>query len=196
MIEGKESWGTYHISSNLENFEVARSNFFTFVVENIDDLVRSDFALVDPDESDIIRNGQEVIKLSVAKSSVPHFTIDPIEIRRGNSVVKYAGNPSFDAGSLECQDFVGIGTKDVLMAWQALAYDVVNDRGGRAARYKKNCTLVEQAQDGEEIRHWELIGCWISAISEDDFDVTADGERRISCTIQFDRAIMHRPDEA
>lgn len=194
MIAGTESWGTYHINSNLANYEVARSNFFTFIAEGINDLVRSDFSLEEPTEEDIIQDGQEVIKLSVTKSSIPHFSIEPISIRRGNSVVKFAGNPTFESGSLECQDFVGLDTKSVLMAWQALAYDVVNDRGGRAANYKKNCTLVEYTQDGQEIREWELIGCWISGITEDDFDVTADGDRKIGCTIEFDRAVMHLPD--
>jgi hypothetical protein len=194
MAEVNESWGTYHISSNIANYELARSNYFTFIVENLGTLVRSDFGLVDPTEQDVITNGQEVIKLSVSKASVPHFSIAPIEMRRGNSVVKYAGNPTFDAGTLECQDFVGIDTKSTLMAWQALAYDVVNDKGGRAINYKKNCTLVEYDQAGNEIRHWDLIGCWISNITEDEFDVSADGDRKISCELQFDRSIMHLPD--
>jgi hypothetical protein len=194
MAEVNESWGTYHISSNISNYEVARSNFFTFIVEDLGDLVRPDFNLVTPGEQDILPNGQEVIKLSVSKLSIPHFSIAPIEIRRGNSVVKYAGNPSFDAGTLECQDFVGIDTKSYLMAWQNLAYNVVTDKGGYAKDYKHNCTLVERDQTGKEIRHWEMIGCWISEISEDEFDVTADGDRKISCQIVYDRAIMHMPD--
>ena len=194
MAEVNESWGTYHISSNISNYELARSNFFTFIVEGLGDLVRSDFNLIEPDESDLITNGQEVIKLSVTKASVPHFSIEPIPMRRGNSIVKYAGNPSFDAGTLEVQDFVGVDTKSVLMAWQNLAYNVVSDKGGRASEYKKNCTLVEKDQTGKEIRHWEMIGCWISAITEEDFDVNADGDRKISCTVQYDRAIMHMPD--
>ena len=194
MPEVVDSWGTYHISSNISNYEVARSNFFTFIAEDLGDLVRPDFNLVEPEASDLITNGQEVIKLSVTKASVPHFSIAPIEMRRGNSVVKYAGNPTFDAGTLECQDFVGLDTKSTLMAWQNKAYNVVTDKGGRAKDYKKNCTLVEYDQTGNEVRHWELIGCWISAITEDDFDVTQDGDRKISCQVVYDRAIMHMPD--
>lgn len=189
-----ENWGSYHISANPENYDIARSNFFTFIVEDLGDLVRSDFNLEEPEDSDIIKNGQEVIKLSVDKSSIPHFAITPIEIRRMNSVIKYAGLPTFDAGTLSAQDYVGLDTKSVLMAWQALAYDVINDVGGRAENYKKNCTLVEYTQDRKEIRHWDLIGCWISDINEDDMDVAADGDRKISCTLIYDRAIMHLPD--
>ena len=193
-VAGTESWGTYHINANLAEYEIARSNFFTLIVEVLNDLVKSDFALEEVTEDDIIQDAQEIIKLSVTKSSVPHFAISPIEIRRSNSVTKYAGNPTFDAGTIEVQDYIGLDTKSVLMAWQAQAYDVVNDRGGRASNYKHNCTLVELTQDGQEIREWELIGCWISDITEDEFDLTADGDRKISATIQYDRAVMHLPD--
>lgn len=192
MIEGKNTNGTYHINSDLEHYEVARSNFFTFIVEGLDGLVKSDFNLVTPSKKDIITGGQEIIKLSVTKASVPHFSIDPISIRRGNSVVKFAGNPTFDSGSIEVQDFVGLDVKSVLMAWQALAYDVVNDKGGRAKDYKKNCSLIEYTQDYEEIRRWDLVGCWVSDLKEDDFDMSADGDRKISITIQYDRAVMHK----
>lgn len=192
---GQLNWGSYHISSNLKDYEVARSNFFTLVVHDLDGIVRSDFGEVEPQEADRINNAQEVLKLSVTKASVPHFDIDVIEVRRGNSVIKYAGLPKFDAGSVEVQDYVGLRTKDALMAWQAAAYDVVNDFGGRAVNYKKNCTLYEYTQDFEEIRHWELIGCFITGITEDDFDVAGDGDRKLSATIQYDRAIMHLPDD-
>lgn len=86
-------------------------------------------------------------------------------------------------------------TKAVLMAWQALAYDVINDTGGRAIDYKKNCTLIEMDQAKHEINRWDLIGCWISDIKEEDFDVNADGERKLNVTIQYDRAIMHNTYE-
>lgn len=196
MTEGKNNFGTYHISSDLANYEVARSNFFTLIVNDIDSLVKSDFALENPTANDKITGGQEVIKLSVTKAFVPHFSNDVISVRRGNSVIKYAGNPTFEDGDIEVQDFVGINTKSVLMAWQALGYDVINDRGGRAADYKKNCTLVEYTQDYKEIRHWELIGCWISKLTEDSFDMSNGDDRKITATISYDRAIMHEPDEA
>ena len=188
-----EKLGTYHISSNPADYELARSNFFTFIVDDIETLVRSDFGLEEPEESDFLRGGQEALKLSVNKSSIPHFDIGVIEMRRCNSVIKYAGNPTFPEGSLQVQDFVGLKVKSILMAWQALAYDVVNDKGGRAADYKKKCTLIEYTHDHEKIREWELVGCWISSIKEDEYDVSSDSDRKIDCVVQYDRAIMHDP---
>lgn len=186
-----ENDGISHIS-NLENYEPARSNYFTLLIDNIEGLVRSDFNGSEVNEgTDVIKGGQSALKLAVNKASVPHFAINPIEIRRGNSVVKFAGNPQFPEGSIEVEDFVGLHVKDILMAWQAQAYDVVNDRGGRAVDYKKRCVLQERTQDYTLVREWEIIGAWISDITEDDFDISADGDRKITCKIQYDRAIMH-----
>ena len=55
--------------------------------------------------------------------------------------------------------------------------------------YKKNCTLIEYTQDYEQIRQWELRGCWISSLSEDPFDKESDGKRQITVKIEYDKAI-------
>ena len=39
------------------------------------------------------------------------------------------------------------------------------------------------------LRTWTLIGCWISDITEGDFDASSHDERTLDATIQFDRAI-------
>ena len=204
--------GTYHISSDIQNYESARSNFFTLLVEDLDDLLYPEFSYTGENQNNEYvtrrtgRTGQEVIKLSVNKMFVPHFSLGQIEVRRGNSIVKFTDVPSWDAGTIELQDFVGLETKNVLMAWQALAYDVVSDTQGRAGDwvdeegvthrgYKRNCTLIEYTPDFHQIRYWKLIGCWISNITESNFDVEGTGARSISATLQYDRAIMHMPDE-
>lgn len=184
----------YHISNNLESYEHARSGFFEFIVHDIDNLIKSDFSLEEPEASDIYTKGQDVIRLTVVQSAVPHFSVDVITTRRGNAVVNFAGVPTFDDGSLVCEDYVGLGTKNIIMAWQSLTYDVVNDKGGRAANYKKNCELIEYTQDYQKIRSWDLIGCFITGIQEDAFDKNNDGERKITVSIKYDRAIMHADD--
>lgn len=212
-LNDKNKLGTYHISSDLQNYESARSNFFALLVEDLDDLLYPEFSNTGENADNeyvakrgLKRSGQEVIKLSVNKMFVPHFTLGVIEVKRGNSVVKFTDTPSWDSGTIELQDFVGLETKNVLMAWQALAYDVVSDTQGRAADwvdndgvahrgYKRKATLVEYSPDFQQIRYWDLIGCWISAISESNFEVDGSGARAITCTLQYDRAIMHQPDE-
>ena len=93
-------------------------------------------------------------------------------------------------GSIVVDDVVGVDTKSILMAWQALAYNVYTRKGGRMKDYKKDCTLIEYTQDFKQIRSWELYGCWISELQEGDFDKTNDDKRQITASIQYDRAEM------
>ncbi len=151
------SLAAQHISTNLRNYEAARSGFFTFIVDDIDNIIRADYVGDRTDEDSIgkssrIEKAQESLKLNVTSASVPHFSLEILQYKRGNDIVKFAGTPTFDAGSISVDDVVGLDTKSILMAWQALAYDVKTRRGGRMVDYKKNCTLVEYTQDFQQIR--------------------------------------------
>ena len=194
------SLAAQHITSEslISLYEAARSGFFTFIVDDLDGIKRAD-------SDKTIDHAQEYLKLNVTKSSVPHFSLEALEYKRGNDTIKFAGVPSFEAGSLTIDDVVGLDTKSILMAWQALAYDVKTRKGGRMGDwldadgilhkgYKKNCVLAEYTQDYELIRSWTLYGCWISELSEDDFDKESDGKRAITATIQYDRAEMEMPN--
>ena len=189
------SLSAQHISTNLANYEAARTGFFSLIVDDIDNIVKARYS-GDPkaaSTSDNIARAQEPLKLNVTKAPVPHFSLATLEYRRGNDVVKFAGVPTYDAGDITVDDVVGMDTKSILMAWQALAYNVHSRKGGRMKDYKKNCTLIEYTQDFEQVRSWTLYGCWISKINEGDFDKENDGKRQITATIENDRAEMELP---
>ena len=190
------SLSAQHISTNLANYEAARTGFFSLIVDNIDNIVRAsytgDHAVAT--SSDKIVQAQEILKLNVVKAKIPHFTLNALEFRRGNDVVKFAGVPTFESGSIVVDDIVGLDTKSIVMAWQGLAYNVHTRKGGRMKDYKRDCTLSEYTQDFELIRSWKLHGCWVSQISEGDFDKESGGDKRqITATIEYDRAEMIMP---
>lgn len=200
MANYDASLSAQHISTNLRNYEAARSGFFTFIVNDLDNIIRADYSGDRSNETSIgkssrIANAQESLKLSVTSASVPHFSLEVLQYKRGNDTIKFAGTPTYDAGSISVDDVVGLDTKSILMAWQALAYDVKTRRGGRMADYKRDCTLVEYTQDFQQIRSWKLYGCWISDIGDEAFDKESDGKRKLTATIQYDRAEMIIPDE-
>lgn len=187
------SLSAQHISTNLANYEAARTGFFSLIIDDIDNIVSAAYS-GDPREaaaSDKIARAQETLKLNVIKAPVPHFSLKAEEYRRGNDVVKFAGVPTFDSGDITVDDVVGMDTKSILMAWQALAYNVYTRKGGRMKDYKKNATLIEYTQDFEQVRSWTLYGCWISSISEGEFDKENDGKRQITAKIEYDRAEMN-----
>lgn len=187
------SLSAQHISTNLANYEAARTGFFSLIVDDIDNIVSAAFSgdRAAATDNDKIARAQETLKLNVIKAPVPHFTLQPLEYKRGNDTVKFAGVPEFQTGSITVDDVVGLDTKSILMAWQALAYNVYTRKGGRMKDYKKNATLIEYTQDFEQVRSWTLYGCWISGISEGEFDKENDGKRQITADIQYDRAEMN-----
>ena len=134
-----ENMGTYHLASNPALYEPARTNNFEFLVMDIDSLLRAGVKEELATESDYITNGQEVLRCSVLSSSVPHFTMSSIDVKRGNNTMHFAGTPTFDNHNLVLNDYMGARTKSVLLAWQALAYDVRTERVNRATVYKKTC---------------------------------------------------------
>ena len=193
-----QSLNTLHISENLAAYEAARNSFFVFYVDpsQLTNLYSPDF---DPDSGEAtVEDGtrfdgqmaSDALRLNVLKSSVPNFTIETHEYRRGNDVVKFAGVPTFKDGSITVDDVVGLRTKDMLYAWQYLAYNPITRKGGRMKDYKKTCTLIEYTQDYEQIRYWTLYGCFVTGIDEGEFDRENDGKRQMTVAISYDRAIM------
>lgn len=178
--------GAYHFSANKELYEIQRGNNFDFVISADLNGMRAYGS-----DSKYFPNAQEYLRLSVSASSVPHFSQNVIEVRRGNTSVKYAGVLSWPEGSLEVYDFIGVETKDILMAWQAKAGNPLYQTVGLQSEYKYDADLIEYTPDYSKIvRIWKLDGCWISNLDEDQYSVDASGARKIRATIQYDRAYV------
>ena len=197
FIENKDASGlgltAAHISANPSMYEAARSSFFTLTIYGLENLSRAAYGAK---KDEVIAgegyDAQSSLTLSVTEAAVPHFSLGQLEYRRGNEVVKFAGLPTFDENEIKLDDILGLETKNILMAWQGLAYNTKTRKGGRMADYKKTATLCEYTQDYELIRSWTLYGCWISKISEDNFNKASgnDDKRSLSATLQYDRAEM------
>lgn len=158
MADINKALSTYHLSTGVERtFQPAKGNFFEFIIEDLGDLLKPGVEENLAEDQDYIINGQEIIRLTVHETTIPHFQLGTLSIRRGNSVVKYAGVPTFEAGSLVCTDMIGAQSKAILEAWQNLAYNVLTDKGGRAYTtdgrgYKRNATLIEYTSDHVRVR--------------------------------------------
>ena len=180
-------FGAYHLADNPDQYEIQRDNNFEFIVTGIDNIKRAD-------SDAVISNAQDVLKFSVVSASIPMFSQEPIQIRRGNSVIKAAGVPTFNDGQIVINDYIGADGKSVLMAWQNLSYDVRKETIGRMADYKKLCYLVERSIDCKIVRTWTLFGCWVQGLSESEFTNENSAKKTITATIAFDKAYMELPD--
>ena len=184
---------TYHLANNPQAYQPVRTNNFRFLVQGLDNLLR--VGGNEDNKNDYITNAQEVIEYSVISFDAPHFKQTPLEVRRGNSKVYYAGVPEFSAGQLKINDFAGANGKSVLEAWQNLSYDVYNDTVATSDKYKMDAIVLEYLPDDTLVRYWELKGCWVSGLSEDGWDNNNSSIKTVTATIQYDRAIPHWPDE-
>lgn len=188
--------GTYHLADNPKLYEPARTNNFEFIVVGLDRLLKAGVDAETAGENDYLTNAQDVIRFSISETSVPHFALNVIEVKRGNTTMKFAGTPSFDAGTLKFNDYMGAQTKDYILAWKALAYDVRTEKIQLASNYKIDCYLKEYTPDYSRVlRTWEMKGCWVSDCSEDSFSSDSDDKRQVTVTLQYDRAIPVYDDE-
>lgn len=194
-----ESLNTRNISTNLANYEAARSNFFVFIIYDLDNLPNINYTgeLVDVTDRNTIKNASDYIRLNVVKCDIKDFSVEKLTYRRGNDVVNFAGSPTWESGSITVDDVVGLDTKSILTAWKYLTYNPHTRKGGRMKDYKKNCDLIEYTQDYEKIRTYHLEGCFITDTTNDPYDKEGTGDKRqITATIVYDRAVMELPEEA
>lgn len=184
-----EQLGTYHLANNPQLYEIQRPNSFQFLIPNLGTLLRA--GAIGYENNAYITNGDDIIRVSCHASGVPHFSQSTIEVKRFNSTLKYAGTPKFDDLTIKLHDYIGAETKEALMAWQNLSYNIRTEKVGSldVTNYKRDCYLQEYTSDTRLVRQWIIRGAWISSISEDDYDWYNGDERHgITATITYDRA--------
>lgn len=174
--------GTYYLTDNPKHYEIQRGNNFVFYVNGLS----KSFNIVNNKYAE--ENADDVLKLSVNKASIPHFKQNAITVKRGNNTMKFAGAPEFNAGDIQLNDYIGAGTKDVLLAWQSKSYDVRTEKVGLASDYKRDAYLLEYTPDYQLVRTWKLMGCWISGLSEDPYSHDSADKHQITATIEYDKA--------
>lgn len=116
--KSKDALGTYHIAQHPELYTPARSNVFVFMPIFTEDLLKDGVLKASATSSDYIskEQAQEVLRLSVDASAVPNPTQNVVEVKRGNTTIKFAGAWTFGEGSFKFNDYVGADTKSALYA--------------------------------------------------------------------------------
>lgn len=188
LHEQGDKLGTYYLTDNPQYYEIQRTNTFKFYVKGLSGMLSI------PNNEYAQTNAEDVLTISVNKAKVPHFTTSPITVKRGNNTIKFAGAPEFGAGEIELNDYIGAGTKDILLAWQAQVYDVRTEKVGLATDYKKDAYLLEYTPDFQLVRTWKLFGCWISGLSEGEYSHDSADKRSITATIEYDKAWIDMSD--
>lgn len=112
----KTQFGAYHLGDQPELYEVQRDNNFQFIVTGVDNILRAGASEDDTDPASIFTKTQETLQYSVVSVSIPNFSQEALSVTRGNSIIKAAGRPTFNDGTLVVNDYIGADTKSALMA--------------------------------------------------------------------------------
>ena len=188
-----EEHGAYYLADNPNLYEIQRSNNYELIITDIDNIVKAGYLGTESNAK--IANAQEVLRLSCKNCPVPHFSQNVIEVKRGNTTLRYAGTPNYETGSIQFYDYIGAQTKDVLMAWQNLSYNYRTEKVGLVQDYKKDCYLIEYSPDYQVVRKWVLKGCWINSISEDAFESDSNNAHLVSGSITYDYSYIDTSED-
>jgi len=134
--------------------------------------------------------GDDILRLSVSKASLPSGSNEEIELKYGNERVWIAGQANWEASTLEIRDTLDAGTAEILWNWRRQVYDEETGAIGRAATYKRVGSLFLLAPDGSDYREWQLIGCWPQSLKMGDLDMSDNNIVLIEATIRYDRAVF------
>lgn len=193
--------GSYHLANTPELYEPQRNNNFMFEVSlttdsngNLIDLYRAGIDPITEGSYAYSRfgNPNEVVQISVSKTSIPTYSQNVITVDRGNTSIRYAGKMTFAENfTLGLYDFIGAEVKDILLAWQALSGNPYTERVGHASDYKKLAYLCEYTPDYQLVRRWKVEGCWVSELSFGEYKYDGDNDKvEIEATIVYDRATI------
>ena len=133
--------------------------------------------------------GDDILRLSVSKFTLPSISNEEIELAYGNEKVWIAGQTTNETATLELRDTIDAGTAGAIMAWRDSVYDPETGNIGRASEYKKTASVFLLSPDGSDYREWQLIGCWPQAIKAGDLDMTDNNVVLLEATIRYDRAM-------
>jgi hypothetical protein len=176
--------GTSYMLKNKADFEPGRTSDFILKIKFTRDLYDMDGNLVATKE-----DASEALALSLRDYNGPEMTINTIQIRTGNGVMKYAGAPDIGDSSITFTDYIGQKTENILLAWYTMAHNPQNDKIGFKEYYAQDGILYKWAPNGTRQISWKLLGCWINTFSLGAFDRTNPDQRQISTNIIYDKAI-------
>ena len=125
---------------------------------------------------------------------LPKESNEVLELKRGNSVLKFPGSASFQAGTITIYDGITNDIEKVLVDWRRKVYNSENDKIGFAANFKAVMNITLYAPDGSSgsssanDRAWVFEGLWPSEIIYGSLDYSDSGFREIGVTLSYDRA--------
>lgn len=178
--------GTSYILTHKADFEPGRSSDFILKIKFERDLYDMEGNFVcDKDTA------TEQLALSLRDYAGPQMNLETINIRTGNGIVNYAGQPTVSNSSISFTDYIGMQTENILLAWYSMAHNIMNDKIGFKEYYSNDGLLYKWAPNGTRTLSWWLLGCWINEYNQGQYSRQNPEQRQFSTNIIYDKPIPY-----
>jgi len=135
-------------------------------------------------------NPNNQIQFLCKAASIPAVNLGEVTVPApGGRVLKLAGDRTFDNWELTVYNDATFGLRNAFEKWSNLINDISNNIGPDSLDgYGQNWAVTQLARDGSEVKTYQFVGCWPTAIGAINlsFDqVTAIEEFTVSIAYQY-----------
>ena len=176
--------GAFGLTSQYNLYEPQRTNHYEFRVDQ--DKLRTKLKGLIPYNTYAEDNAGEILTIATIQAPNFNYTINQIDVSRGNTTIHFAGKPQFQGGSFVFNDFIGAGVKDILLAWQKLAFNIDTEKVGLADDYKMQAYITEYTPDHQKVREWKLYGVWVNNVTADAPNTEGDDKVKVTASVVYD----------
>lgn len=176
--------GAFGLTSQYNLYEPQRTNHFEFRAD--EDHLREKLKGLIPYNTFAEANAGKILTIATINAPAFAYQIGTVDVSRGNTTIHFAGKPQFQGGQFTFNDFIGAGVKDILFAWQKLAFNIDTEKVGLADDYKMNCYVTEYTPDHQKVREWKIYGVWVSQVQADGFAVESSDKVKVTATVVYD----------
>ena len=143
-------------------------------------------------------------KFLVKATTIPASTIGSYDVYYHGKAIKVAGDRTYDTWDTTIFNDEDFGIRKTLENWMAsISNHSLNTRNkeifsdmseGDVAKYKKDLKVKQLGKRGQELRTYEFIGAWPSALSTINLDwATATEIEEFTCTWVYDSWKIKKP---
>ena len=132
----------------------------------------------------------------VKATTIPASTIGSYDVYYHGKAIKVAGDRTYDTWDTTIFNDEDFGIRNTLEWWMnAISNHKLNTRNkevfntseGDVAKYKSTLKVIQYSKAGEELRNYEFVGAWPSALSTINLDwATASEIEEFTCTWVYD----------
>lgn len=178
-----------HLFINTANgFEPQRTNNFEMVITGLSTIKPAGDDVYSEKVANMLKNMGDDLVLSIKNGFTPKENISTLEVPYGNSLVKFAGKPTYDDGTIIWNDYYDKDIELILKAWQRAASNPKNGAIGDAKNYKRECIMTMYSPGYTVARRWLIHGCWVNHVNGDDMGNENNSIRTLSAGFVYDWA--------